>query len=139
MNKFDVEMGLGRLADQRLAWSRAHREFNEALTLTLHRLIHEATRNMMSINEVARAANLPTKRVRTIMREMGLNPNSPRSLLAEQSAKALAENAALLGVEPNQIDLTSPLAYLPMGSQMKQQLVDASVARVTELPEGDEL
>lgn len=139
MNKFDVEMGLGRLADQRMAWSRAHREFNEALTLTLHRLIHEATRNMMSINEVARAANLPTKRVRTIMREMGLNPNSPRSLLAEQSAKALAENAALLGVEPNQIDLTSPLAYLPMGSQMKQKLVDASVARVTELPESDDL
>jgi hypothetical protein len=33
------------------------------------------------------------------------------------------------------MDLTSPLAYLPMGDEMRRQLADAQVKRVQEFPE----
>ena len=133
MNKFDVEMSLGRLAEQQSAWAAAQREFTDARERMLTYLIHQASRNFMSVAEVSRASGLPVARVRSLMRKAGLNPKSPRSLLAEQSAKALAENADLLGIDPAQMDLTSPLAYLPMGQRLKDELIESRVARVTEV------
>lgn len=133
MNKFDVEMSLGRLAEQQAQWAAAQREFTDAREKALTYLIHQASRNYMSVAEVSRASGLPVARVRSLMRKAGLNPKSPRALLAEQSAKALTENAELLGIEPGQMDLTSPLAYLPMGQRLKDELIESRVARVTEV------
>jgi len=56
------------------------------------------------------------------MRLAGLNPKMGKTLLAESASKALTENAMLMGVDPEKMDLTSPLAYLPMGNELKQRL-----------------
>lgn len=87
--------------------------------LVMKRLLNEAAVHFMSAEEVAKASGLTTKRVRMLMRENNLNPKNGKRLLAKTAAATLVENAALLDVEPREFDLTSPLAYLPMGSTLK--------------------
>lgn len=135
MKKFDVQIALEGVRDAKSQWARAVRTFNADVEKVLVRLLHEASANYMSPEEVARHSGLSPKRVRDLMRANGLNPRDGKRVLAASAAKALAENAALLGIRPHDMDLMSPLAYLPMGSQMKQALTDKAVARVTELPE----
>lgn len=119
MKKFEVQVALEAVAEARSAWGAANRKFQSDLDGVMARLLNEAARNYMSITEVAKAAGLTTARVRSEMRKVGLNPKNGRTLLAKTASEALSNNAALLGIEPHEMDLTSPLAYLPMGSQMK--------------------
>lgn len=137
MKKFDVQIALEGVRDAKSQWARAVRTFNADVEKVLVRLLHEASANYMSPEEVARHSGLSPKRVRDLMRANGLNPRDGKRVLAASAAKALAENAELLGIRPHDMDLMSPLAYLPMGSQMKQALTDKAVARVTELPDDD--
>ena len=135
MKKFDVQIALEGIREAKAEWAKAVRAFNADVEKVLVRLLHEASVNYMSPEEVARFSGLSTKRVRSLMCEHGLNPRDGKRMLADSAAKALADNAALLGIRPHDMDLMSPLAYLPMGSQLRQELTDKAVARVTELPE----
>jgi hypothetical protein len=69
------------------------------------------------------------------MRRNKMSPSSGKTLLAKTAAEALATNSALLGIAPHEMDLTSPLAYLPMGTEMRQAITDKTVSAVTELPD----
>lgn len=135
MQKFDVQIALEKVADARNKWSAAQREFQRGHERVLARLVHEAARNFMSVGEVAKFSGLSPKRVRTIMRLHGLNPSHGKRLLSDTAAKALSENAELLGIQPHEMDLTSPLAYLPMGNDLRSALQDQTNAGVTDLPE----
>lgn len=135
MKKFDVVIALEGLREAKDKWRMAQLEFNSGFDSVLLRLIHEGVSNFMSAEEIAAAVGLTPKRIRQIMSSRGMNPKSGKRLLSKQAAEALANNSALLGIAPADMDLMSPLAYLPMGSEMKRALQDKQVSQVTELDE----
>lgn len=137
MKKFDVQMALDGVREARRKWGIARREYESNMDFVMSRLVREAAVNLMSADEVADRVGMSARQVRIYMREAGLDPRRGKRLLAKTAAEALAENSALMGIEPHEMDLTSPLAYLPMGEELKQQLIDARVKRVTEFPETD--
>lgn len=119
MKKLDVVIALETVKEARAKWAVAQTSFTADVSTVMKRLLNEAAVNMMSAEEVAKASGLTVKRVRALMRENNLNPKNSKRLLAKTAAETLAENAALMGVEPREFDLMSPLAYLPMGSSLK--------------------
>lgn len=137
MNRTETVEHLTRLRIARMQWGKARTEFQASYETMLTRLLFEAAANLMSPNEVATLLAITPARVRKAMRERGLDGRS-KTLLSKQAAAALLENATLLGIEPNEIDLMSPLAYLPMGSQMRRELQDQAVSKVTEVSGNDE-
>lgn len=124
MQKFIVQLMLEHVREVREQASRANRDYNEGMNKVLASLLHHAALNFMSSHEVGKALGMSPSRVRTLMKANGLNPTSGKRLLSEQAAKALAENAELMGIEPSQMDLMSPLAYLPMGEQLRKQFLE---------------
>lgn len=135
MKKFDVVIALEGVREAKAEWAKAQTKFNSDVTAVMTRLLHEGARNFMSAEEIARASGHTTKRIRQMMRDIGLNPRDGKTVLSKNAAEALNNNAALLGIEPHEMDLMSPLAYLPMGEQMKRKLQDRAVSQVTELPD----
>lgn len=135
MQKFDVQIALEGIAEAKAEWATAITKFNADVEAVMQRLLHGAAVNYMSAEEVAKASGLTIKRVRVLMREAGLNPRDGKRLLAKKAAETLAENAALLGIEPHEMDLMSPLAYLPMGESLKKFLETEAMRGVKELPE----
>lgn len=133
MDKSETVTYMQIVAKAKVTWAKAITNFNTDVDWVIKRLIHEATRNFMSVDQVAKETGLSERRVRAIMREMGLNPKHGRALLATKAAKALETNAELMGIEPKDMDLTSPLAYLPMGSKLKESLAHAKTAPVYDL------
>lgn len=131
MNKYEVTMGFQKLRDARRQWNTGRAEFNDGYSRVLRRLIHEGARAFMSAREMAQALDVPSKTVIRAMREAGLDPRSGKRNLSDAASKALVGNAELLGVDPNAFDLTSPLAYLPMGEQMRKEIL--TVSKVTDL------
>lgn len=131
MDKNNVSTGFERLRDARQDWTRKRRDFTKGYDLVLRRLLHEGARAFMSPDEMARLLGVSVRSVRKSMREVGLDPKSGQRRLNEAASKALIGNAELLGVKPEEFDLTSPLAYLPMGEQMRKEIL--AVSKVTEL------
>lgn len=124
---------LNQIKDAKAKWASAVTKFNTDAEYVLKHLIREAAHNRMSAEQVAAASGYTVKRIRAVMREIGLNPRDGKTLLEKKAAEALAANADLLGVKPGEIDLTSPLAYLPAGSLLKDAVHDQRAARVTEI------
>lgn len=139
MHKFGVVIALETLRDARKKWQDASREFQSGYDLVLQRLLHEGLANYMSAAEIATVLGVSTKVVRNKMRSAGLDPKSGKRVLSKQASEALVGNATLLGITPHELDLTSPLAYLPMGEQMKRALEDAQMAMDTEAEVLEEL
>lgn len=139
MKKFDVLLALQDVRSAKHEWAKAQTKFNSDITAVMTRLMFEAARNFMSPEEVAKESGFTTKRVRQMMRDIGLNPRDGKTVLNRLASEALANNAALMGIEPDEMDLMSPLAYLPMGSVMKRELQDRAVSQVDpdEFPETD--
>lgn len=133
MKKFDVVLALSKIREANALWTKQRLAFNSDVDDLLRRLLHEAAHNFMSVEEVSKASGFTPKRVRELMRRAGLNPKDGKRLLSKKAAEALANNSALLGIEPGEMDLMSPLAYLPMGEQLKRQL-HKTVSQVHELP-----
>lgn len=135
MKMYDVQIALEGVAEARAKWDTAFKRFNADVAYLMARLLNEAAVNHMSVEQVAKASGLTPKRVRALMRDHGLNPKHGRRLLANHAATALVENAALLSIEPHEMDLTSPLAYLPMGKDMRAEFLETEAAKgVKELP-----
>lgn len=138
MDKATVAREMERVREAEAKWKAGREEFQANVTKVVNRLIHEATRHRMSVEKVSELTGYSPIKVRQIMRENGLNPKTGRNLLSKQASEALHSNAELLGVEPHKMNLLSPLAYLPMGEEMRQALTDATTAPVTEFPETGE-
>lgn len=135
MKRHEVIGYLIQIKEAREVFAKTQTKFASDVDAMMNRLIHEGARNFMSAEEIARAAGMPVKRIRAFMRSAGLSPSDSKTLLSKKAAEALANNSALLGIEPSEMDLMSPLAYLPMGSVMKRELQDRSVSQVTEVDE----
>jgi hypothetical protein len=118
VNRTDVVGALISIRRARRAWDTARAKFLSDVDAAMMRLIHEAAANYMSAEEVARYSGFTVRAVRLKMRQNELTGRGKR-LLARQAAKALEENAALLGIEPREMDLMSPLAYLPAGKDLR--------------------
>lgn len=140
MQKYDVQMALERLREARDVWRAAKRVFETNTDKVLNRLILEGAANYMSVEEVARYSGFTPLTIRRLMTRLGMNAEMRKSkrLLAKTAAEALASNADLLGIAPHEMDLMSPLAYLPMGSELRQQITDQTVSKVTEFPETED-
>lgn len=133
MYRYEIEQQLTEVTQARRAWAKAQAKFQSDADAVMSRLLHEALARRMSIEQIARYADVPTKRVRRWMREAGLNPDHNRSVVTKQAAENLANNAALLGVEPTEIDLMSPLAYLPAGQELRQAITDTTTHSVHDI------
>jgi hypothetical protein len=123
MKMLTVVAGLERMREAREAWGKGRTEFFSAYDLLLRRYI--------------KALGVSPRTIREKMRALGLDPKAGKRALNSKASEAMLENAALMGIEPSEMDLTSPLAYLPMGSQLRQQLQDQALAdsRAIEEPE----
>lgn len=130
-----IELTLRRTRDARTKWSAAQREFTRNYDNVLKRLLLEAASNRLSAEWVAERANITPKRARALLREAGADPRKAKTLLADAAAKALAHNAELLGIKPMDIDLLSPLAYLPGGASLEPAKRSLPTAGVTDLDE----
>lgn len=133
MEHVEIERALNQVAYSRSQWNKAKNDFDKAAEKVTHRLMLEAAVAKMSVQQVASCLKVTPKRVRELMRRFGMNPKSGKTLLAKDAAEALSANAELLGVNPKDFDLMSPLAYLPAGSVLKQQM--SGISQVTEVEE----
>lgn len=135
MLHWEVELALNEVAEEKKKWAVAYQDFRRGCDHVLNRLIHEAIANWMSVEQIAKAAHMTPAAVRLHMRRQGLNPKHGRKALAHAAAEALRTNAALLGVDPLDMDLSSPLAYLPGGSQLQTKMQSEAVKGVKDLDE----
>lgn len=135
MKMLDVQIALEDLRKAREQWAQARAEFQSGYEWVFTRLVHEGARNYMTVSQIAIALGVTPKAVRNKMRAIGLDPKAGKRMLSKTASHALLENAAIMGIEPAEMDLTSPLAYLPMGEQMRKQYQDRTLVRVTEEPE----
>lgn len=135
MKMYEVQMTMEKIKAARKEWATRHRVVNEQAATAMRRLIHEAAAHRMSVDMVAKHSGYPKSRIREMMRQMGLDPRWSKTMLATVSAAALHENAELLGIDPAAMDLMSPLAYLPMGEQLRDELRAEATRGVTEVPE----
>ncbi len=134
MNRGEVIEALEAVRDAHVAWRKAKKEYELRLTSTMKRLVHEAARATVSVDEMALYSGLSKTRIRAMMRQAGINPHRGKALLSRQSAEVLRTNAGVMGVDPSEINLNTLLAYLPAGSLF---LETVSVSEVTEIPEGE--
>lgn len=129
MHKPEIENYLRDIREANKVWAEAVKNHRLEIDRLMSRLIHEAAAHRMSVDEVAELSGWTTKHVREKMRLLSLNPRTAKHLLSATAAKALRENAALMGIDPSEIDLTSPLAYLPMGEVLRQELIERGVSQ----------
>lgn len=132
MNISEINLALSEVREAKSTWADRVTEFNSGVLAVMRRLLFEAAANRMSPEQVARASGYTPKRVRAMMRNVGLNPHEGKTLLSQKAAEALANNADLLGIEPREMDLMSPLAYLPMGKALRTQIRAEAVSQVHE-------
>lgn len=133
LSKEQIQVSFEKINEARqqlkLAGASVESEVNRVLT----RLIHECLTKRMSPEHIAVMAGWRVKEVRSAMRARGIEPRHNKTVLAKQSASALIDNAHLLGIEPEEMDLSSPLAYLPMGKELREFLETNPVEAVEEI------
>lgn len=122
MDKFLVTAHFERIKAAQEEWDLALLRFQADVDTLVSRLLYEALIQRMSVEQISAASGIAPRRVREMIRHKGLKASTSKGILSRQAADALHENAALLGIEPHEFDLTSPLAYLPMGEQMRKEL-----------------
>lgn len=135
MKQYEVTATLNRIREARTKIAEANRDINTQAARSMRRLLFEAAMNRMSVDEVAKASGYTKVRIRAMMRKEGIDPRWSKTLLERHAATALAENAELLGIDPVDMDLMSPLAYLPAGEQLRKAVDTTAQRGVTELTE----
>lgn len=128
MDRFGVQLALENLSEAMWMWKRSFIDFRAAYEKAMTRLLHEAMINQMSAEQFAKFSGMTVKSVRMLMRRSGFDPKKGRRFLSDAAATALQRNAELMGIDPLKVDLTSPLAYLPGGSQL-QRAYDSEAVR----------
>ena len=137
MDVLEIEQGFASLRRARTKWNDAKRKFDTDADYIVKRLLLEAAVARMTDSQVAKAAGITRSKVRALMRKHGMDPRTSRTLLAKEAGEALAANAELMGIDVKDFDLTSPLAYLPMGREMRKTLAAKTHSQVTEVEEFD--
>jgi hypothetical protein len=130
VNRAEIQAALRRVHDARERWVAEHASFTVNVDTIMRRLIHEAAAAFMSAEQVSSLSGITVKRIRALMRTYDLDPKGGKQMLSRKAAEALANNAELLGIEPSEMDLMSPLAYLPAGSELRKQMAGQQVSQV---------
>lgn len=133
MNREELKAAFARTDAAAREWEVAIARFQSEIQRVRIALITEAVANRMSASQVAEISDMAVRQVRSVMRAAGLDPKWGQRLLAKQAASALVDNANLLGIDPQDMDLTSPLAYLPMGQELRA-LLEAEAGEAEEEP-----
>lgn len=133
MDLDQVTAGLKQMRSAREAWGKGRTEFFAAYDVLLRRYIYEACANYMGAAQIAEALGVGASTVRAKMRSLDLDPRGGKRSLNAAASQAMMENSALMGIDPADMDLTSPLAYLPMGSVLRKQLEMQTLSAVTEV------
>lgn len=132
MDKGTLNIVTMKIKRARHQWAQAQTEFTQQIDRLMALVINEAAVNRMSAEEIAAMLGITPKRVRVLMRAQGLDPYKSKTLLAEHAAANLKANADLLGIDVREMDLMSPLVYLPAGEQLRATVLADSAAQVTE-------
>lgn len=125
MDKWLIQEHFKRVKDATSEVELALTRFQADVDTIVSRLLYEALIQRMSVEQISAASGIPPRTVRAMIREKGLKASTSKGVLSRQAADALHENAALLGIEPGEFDLMSPLAYLPMGEKMRKELEES--------------
>lgn len=131
MNREELKAAFAQADAAAKRWDVAIARFQSEIKRVRIALVTEAVAHRMSASQVSEISDLNVTQVRRVMRAAGLDPKWGQGLLAKQAASALIENANLLGIDPKDMDLTSPLAYLPMGEELRAVL-EAKAEKVEE-------
>lgn len=126
MKTQEISRRLRVVGDADHEWRKARTAYETDRDRVLKRLLHEAVAARFSVEKIARDLRLGVKPAITLLRKyklIGVRSGTPRPLLADKASGALQHNAELLGINPSEFDLTSPLAYLPMGADLKARLI----------------
>lgn len=119
MERHAVLAEMNRIREATAQWTEARKNFNADVDKMLDRLILEAAQHRFSVTDLAGALGLTPRATRALMRAKGINPKYSSLFLSHHASRTLQANAEILGVDPSEIDLLSPLAYLPAGSKLK--------------------
>lgn len=133
MDRMALLFAFETLANAMEEWKKAYAKFSADFERGLVKCMYAAMMNGMSIEQFADGLGMTPKTVRALMRKHGLDPKKGKRFLSDAAAKALQENAELLGIDPVHMDLTSPLAYLPMGSDLRASLESEAVKGVKDV------
>ena len=133
MEKFEIQINLEHIKDAKAKAVAANREFLNRVDKALTRLIYEGAAARMSAVQIAKLSGFSTAQIKARMKNLDLNPTNGKTLLSRHAAAVLEHNAEILGIRPADIDLMSPLAYLPAGNLLKAEV--SSVTEIAEFPE----
>lgn len=133
MKREHIRATFEKINEAHQQWKTEQGKMRSEADRVLTRLLHECLAKRMSPEHIAEMAGWHVKDVRAAMRARGIEPKAGKGTLAKASASALIDNANLLGIEPEEMDLTSPLAYLPMGDTLKQFLETNPVQPVQQV------
>lgn len=120
MNRAETRDALDEFGAAREKWLEAIATYKQDSDYAIRVLLLQSSRLYLSVEEVSRRTGLPARRVRKIMRESGLNPYAGGRALSQAASDALIENSEKLGVDVTEMDLMSPLAYLPAGDKISR-------------------
>lgn len=135
MDREQIIDRLSDVKDARKEWREAKRKFDQDSRKAMTRLVLEAARNRMSVEQIGKASGMTRREVRQYLRGWGVEPNEGINAASDAAADVLTLNAERLGVDPGQIDLMSPLVYLPLGNDVTRVIESGAVRQgVTELP-----
>lgn len=136
MNRGQVRLALTRIRQARRQWSTAKAKFESDVDAAMTRLILEAAANHMSAEDVASYSGYTVRAIRIKMRQSEVTGRG-KTLIAKQAAHVLEQNAAILGIEVQDMDLLSPLAYLPGGEGLRKAATTRVSTAEDVFPETD--
>lgn len=133
MNKPEIIELMNRMRNANARFDALRKAHNADEVAALKRLVLEGAAQYMSAEQMAEETGATVRRIRIVMRVLNLDPRRKPSVLSKHAATVLEENATLLGIEPAEMDFMSPLAYLPMGEEMRKQINAQAAQGVTEI------
>lgn len=128
MNLAEVNAAFREIGKAKAEWAKSITAFNADVEVLMRRLLVEAAANRMAFENIVATTGMSSKRVRVLMKTANLDPRKTPTFLAKQASRILQRNAEILKIDPSQMDLMSPLAYLPAGKELEnavQEEVDS--------------
>lgn len=116
----EVLSALSDIGTAQLEFHRVAKRYEAERDRALLPLVLEGARLRLSAKRMAAYAGVTQGRIKSILRRTGIDGRNI-SMVAEQTEKVLEHNAALLDVDITQIDLMSPLAYIPAGPGLRRE------------------
>lgn len=129
MRGYELDAHMRDFAKAYKSWVAARDQIDALFDGAFVVLATLAAQNAVEGRVIARKAKYPWRRA---VRLIGATARAKKNMAPLSVLKIRAENAKTLGVDLADIDLTTPLAYLPVGDLPVEALPDESEAEETE-------